>query len=56
MDFEFRIGVLGGRFVVIYASKLVANLTRHAFDDDHMLIVVELDRGMETRHGKRKIE
>ena len=39
MDFEFRIGVLGGRFVDIYASELVGELTRRAFDDDHMLIV-----------------
>ena len=41
MDFEFKIlvGVLGGRLVDIYASKLVGNLTRRAFDDDHMLIV-----------------
>jgi hypothetical protein len=26
MDFEYRIGGLGGRFVDIYASKLVGNL------------------------------
>jgi hypothetical protein len=39
MDFEFRIGVLGGRFVDIYASELVGELTRRAFDDDHMLVV-----------------
>jgi hypothetical protein len=38
-DFEFRIGVLGGKFVNIYASKLVGNLTRREFDDDHMFIV-----------------
>jgi hypothetical protein len=39
MDFEFKIGVLGGRFVDLYASKLMGNLTRRVFDDDHMLIV-----------------
>ena len=39
MYFEFRIGVLGARFVDICASKLVGNLTRRAFNGDHMLIV-----------------
>jgi hypothetical protein len=39
IDFELRIGVLGGRFVDIYASKLTGNLMRRAFDDDHMFIV-----------------